>query len=101
MNLWGILVKQVDMYVECERKFNKGFKFFEKIVADRMLNTTNQRQEKLSQESTALTSKMQNWLLKGSLLCLEKLDIKIKLFRASVLGVIMNTRLSGTAICSL
>ena len=55
-------VKQVDMYVECEKKFSKGFKFFEKIVADRMLTTTNQRQEKLSQESNALTSKMQNML---------------------------------------
>ena len=50
------------MYVECEKKFSKGFKFFEKIVADRMLSTTNQRQDKLSQESTALTSKMQKML---------------------------------------
>ena len=55
-------VKQVDMYVECEKKFYKGFKLFEKIVADRMLKTTNQRQDNLSKESTVLTSKMRTML---------------------------------------
>ena len=50
------------MYVECEKKFHKGFKLFEKIVADRMLKTTNLRQDNLSKESTALTSKMRTML---------------------------------------
>jgi hypothetical protein len=50
--------KQVDMYIECEQKFYKGFKIFEKIVADRMVTTTNLRQESLSKESTAITHRM-------------------------------------------
>lgn len=55
-------VKQVDMYIECEQKFFKGFKIFEKIVANRMLTTTNLRQENLSKESSAITDKMKKMM---------------------------------------
>ena len=51
-------VKQVDMYIECEQKFLRGFKIFEKIVADRMLTTTNLRQDSLSKETIGITDKM-------------------------------------------
>lgn len=55
-------VKQVDMYIECEQRFFKGFKVFEKIVANRMLTTTNLRQENLSKESSAITDKMKKMM---------------------------------------
>jgi hypothetical protein len=55
-------IKQVDMYIECEQKFFKGFKVFEKIVANRMLSTTNLRQENLSKESSAITDKMKKMM---------------------------------------